>query len=108
MSNMAALKAGMAAKKAKQNAVSASRAKGVAIAQARDLAFATFAVVATMAPVAASMTPQVKERSTQETSTPGVFTYVPHADIAGVNTVFGRQPQEPAAEPEGLGEVGHG
>ena len=37
-----------------------------------------------------------------------MFTYVDHADIVGVNTVFGRQPQEPAAEQEGLGEVGHG
>ena len=37
-----------------------------------------------------------------------MFTYADHADIVGVNTVFGRQPQEPAAEQEGLGEVGHG
>ena len=99
MSYLAAARAATAAKKAKQ-------ARNIAKAQARNIAFVTLAVVATEA----TMTPQVKERrvSGRETSTPEVFTYANRRDIIGVNWMHGRQPQEPAAEPEALGNVGHG
>ena len=101
MSYLAAARAANAAKKAKQAAISASRGKGIAKAQARNIAFATLAVVATEA----TMTPQVKERpvSSREKRTPEVYTYANHRDVVGVNWMHGRQPQQPAAEPEGLG-----
>ena len=56
------------------------------------------------------MTPQVRERpkDSRAVGTPEIFTYRDWDEVKGVNITLGRRPQEPAAEPEGLGNVGHG
>ena len=106
MSHLAAARAAKAAKKANL----ASRAKEGGIARTRNMASLNVAAFATRIPEAAAMTPQVKERpkNSRVVGTPGIFTYLDWDEVIGVNIVLGRKHQEPAAEPEGLGNLGHG